>query len=149
MPRPPRDFSALTYEPGGRLRKILTPALVSKAFDIKNPPSPLPQKLKVAALWDTGATGSAITAKVVSALELQPTGSVLMGTAGGPTRVNTHVVAMILPNRVGFPGVIVSELQDTDDYDVIVGMDIITQGDFAVTNVRGRTCMTYRYPPVA
>ena len=32
--------------------------------------------------------------------------------------------------------------------DVLIGMDIITLGDFAITNFGGKTVMSYRYPSV-
>ena len=32
------------------------------------------------------------------------------------------------------------------DYDLVVGMDIIAQGDFVVSNNQGKICFSYRYP---
>jgi hypothetical protein len=58
------------------------------------------------------------------------------------------MVNMILPSQVGFYGVLVAGLADMEGFDVIIGMDIITRGDFAITNVDGRTCVTYRVPSV-
>lgn len=33
-----------------------------------------------------------------------------------------------------------------DDSDLIIGMDIITQGDFSITNFGGRTLFSFRIP---
>jgi uncharacterized protein YecA (UPF0149 family) len=33
-----------------------------------------------------------------------------------------------------------------DGIDVLIGMDIITLGDFSVTNFQGNTCMSFRVP---
>ena len=35
------------------------------------------------------------------------------------------------------------------EFDVLIGMDIITQGDFAVTNRCGRTKFSFRFPSQA
>lgn len=32
------------------------------------------------------------------------------------------------------------------DTGVLIGMDLITLGDFAVTNKNGQTCFSFRYP---
>lgn len=33
-----------------------------------------------------------------------------------------------------------------DDVDIIIGMDVITKGDFSITNVNGKTEMIFRLP---
>ncbi len=33
-----------------------------------------------------------------------------------------------------------------DDSDIIIGMDILTQGDFSITNLDGRTVCSFRIP---
>jgi len=33
-----------------------------------------------------------------------------------------------------------------DDCDIIIGMDIMTQGDLALTNLEGRTVFSFRIP---
>ena len=34
-------------------------------------------------------------------------------------------------------------------FDILIGMDIINRGDFAVTNRNGKTMFSYRYPSMA
>ena len=36
-----------------------------------------------------------------------------------------------------------------NDFDVIVGMGIITRGDFSITNVNGLTHMSFRIPSIS
>ena len=36
----------------------------------------------------------------------------------------------------------------TGGFEVLIGMDIIGAGDFAVTNSNGKTVMSYRYPSI-
>ncbi len=99
------------------------------------------------ALWDTGATNSAITQSVVSALGLQPTGVKNVRHAGGVSPANTYLVNIGLPNGVAFANLEVTLVPITDAQ-IIIGMDIISQGDFSITNVGGKTVFSYRYPSI-
>ena len=98
------------------------------------------------AIWDTGATGSAITARAAQALNLQPTGLKMVYTAAGKAEKNTYLVNIMLPSNVGVQNVTVTEADLGDQIDVLVGMDIITLGDFSITNVGGNTTMSFRIP---
>jgi hypothetical protein len=69
-----------------------------------------------------------------------------MHTAGGQGQADTYLFNIYLPNGVMFPGVRVAEAQLVGDQDVLIGMDIITSGDFSVTNCEGQTCMSFRWP---
>lgn len=108
------------------------------------------------AIWDTGATHSAITKKVVDDLELKPTGVRETRHADGKSINNTYLVNISLPNGLMVGQVRVTEVKlipddsATDDKQpqLLIGMDIIGMGDFAVTNFESKTTMTYRYPPV-
>jgi len=148
---PKKDFHACTIKYEGRTDRIITELLIYPPFDPFNPPSPLPPFQKVSALWDTGATRSVITEATAKSLGLTPTGVALVDHAGGGSTENTYVVNFGLPNGVGIPGVQVtgaSSIQATD-FSAIIGMDIITSGDFAVTNVDDKTCMTFRLPSIS
>lgn len=108
------------------------------------------------AIWDTGATHSAITKRVVDALKLQPTGVRETRHAGGKSSNNTYLVNIALPNKVMIPHVRVTEVQlipddnvsDDEQPQLLIGMDIIGLGDFAVTNTNGKTTFSFRIPSV-
>lgn len=106
----------------------------------------------VKALWDTGATMSAISHSVASDLNLISIGKQRVSTPTGKKEVNTHCVDVVLPNNVRFEGLIVidseigSQLVGGEPIGMLVGMDIISHGDFAVTNHKGKTVFTYRCP---
>lgn len=59
---------------------------------------------------------------------------------------NTYLVNIFLPNNVGLAGVRVSE-NAVDGCDVLIGMDVITTGDLAITNHNGKTTFSFRVPP--
>jgi uncharacterized protein YchJ len=50
-----------------------------------------------------------------------------------------------LPNKVIIPDIKVLS-GDFQGYDIIIGMDIITLGDFALTNFEGKTKCSFRMP---
>jgi hypothetical protein len=60
--------------------------------------------------------------------------------------VNTYFVDLGLPNGVTIRDVLVSCADLGDDIDVLIGMDIIRHGDFAITNVNNHTTFSFRTP---
>ncbi|MHB8779810.1 MAG: SEC-C metal-binding domain-containing protein [Candidatus Geothermincolia bacterium] len=100
------------------------------------------------AIWDTGATGSVVSETVVRDCGLLPTGVTKTSTTHGIADANTYVVDFQLPNGPTIQNVQVTEGQ-INGGDVLIGMDVITVGDFAVTNYGGRTAFTFRVPSVA
>ena len=97
------------------------------------------------ALWDTGATNSVITERVVQECNLVPTGKTFVYGVNGRHLADTYVISIQLQGVVLFRYVRVTE-GDFLGADVLVGMDIINQGDFAVTNRNGQTRFAYRVP---
>lgn len=53
-----------------------------------------------------------------------------------------------MPNYVEVPYLMVIRGQITGDGDVLIGMDIISNGDFAVTNKDNKTVFTFRIPSI-
>ena len=102
-------------------------------------------------MWDTGATGTVIRKKIVNDLGLQPSGKtdILSVGEGDETQetkdVNTYLVNVYLPNNVAIVGLAVAE-GAPPGCDILIGMDIITSGDFAITNQNGKTCMSFILP---
>lgn len=107
------------------------------------------KSIKVIALWDTGATGSCISADVVRKLSLIPTGKKNISTPAGISVVNTYLVDITLPNNVKINGIEVCDSEIGDQgLGALIGMDIINLGDFAVSNFDGKTTFSFRTPSV-
>ena len=91
-----------------------------------------------------------ISQEVVDRCHLVPIGFTDVQHAQGTTpRVAVYIVNIELPNKVMIPGVHVALGKlpvQPQRIDVLIGMDIITQGDFAVTNPGGKTQFSYRLP---
>jgi hypothetical protein len=139
-------FQALTIKASGTAAQIITDLSVSQAFDPASASKPFPPTLATKALWDTGASKSVISQALVKALSLTPTGATNVNHAGGMSVSPTHLVNFYLPNKVGIVGVLVTEFPGTGNFGAIIGMDVITMGDLAITNVSGQTWMSFRIP---
>ena len=99
------------------------------------------------AIWDTGATNSVISEKVIAELGLCNMGFTQVNHAGGQDVVPVYKVNIGLPNNVTFAEIKVTQGK-LAGADVLIGMDIITKGDFSVTNVGGKTTFSFRVPSI-
>jgi len=118
---------------------IYAPVDLSSCKDVK--------RVKVVrSLWDTGASVSLISARVAKVLGLVSIGkSGVSGYNEGIDVKDTYCVHVGLPT-----GDIVTNIMamgfDSDEYDVVIGMDVIGKGDLAVTNLNDKTTFTFRIP---
>ena len=96
-------------------------------------------------VWDTGATNTLISSQVVDALELVPLEESLVEGVGGIVKSLVYEISLYLANDIVFKNV-KALCSDIGDYDLVVGMDIIAQGDFVVSNNQEKICFSYRYP---
>ena len=98
------------------------------------------------ATWDTGATNTAISQRVVKECNLIPIAITKVSTANGIMDAGVYVIDIMLPDNVKIKNLKVTEGRLGDNTDVLIGMDIITRGDFAVSNYNGQLKFTYREP---
>lgn len=136
---------AFRVEYSGIVRQLITDCHISLPSATNTLPSR--QFLKFKAIWDTGATNSVITENVVKQMSLQATGMIKARGVHGESLVNTYIVDIGLPNRVCIQNVKVSEGKLIGDVDILIGMDIIQAGDFAICNPNGKTIFSYCLPP--
>jgi len=146
---PPHSF---TSRYNGLVNVLKTQAHVSQDID----PKAFPPQFKdpadcgakeFTAVWDTGATNSVITQVVIDQCALKPIGIAQTHTASGTYLTETYYVNLFLPNKVFLTHLKVSR-GDLTGTDILIGMDIIGQGDFAVTNHNGKTVLTFRMPSI-
>jgi|ERR1017187_2141874 hypothetical protein len=133
---------SLTAISGGIARVLITPVKVGSAFD---PKSSTPALKDFTGIWDTGATGTVITQRVIDECGLKPISMAKAHSASGEYITEVYLVCILLPNGVGFSNRRVTRGTFSGG-DMLIGMDIITKGDFVITNFQGRTCFTFRIP---
>lgn len=118
-------------------KKIITSAIVETDL----------HSLPVRIQWDTGATGTCISKEVVSKLHLVPIGKINVHTPSGMGIMNQYIANIILNNEVVFQNWLVMDSEiGNQGIDVLIGMDIISKGDFALSNYEGRTQFSFRIP---
>lgn len=139
-----QNFTAFTKEEKGLLNVLKTD--VSIIVDKKINPDYKKEKDKYEAIWDTGATGSVISAELAQKLKLNPIGKTKVSTAGGVFEVNKYIIGLKLPNNLEIQNVMVSSGNLGSGVDFLIGMDIITLGDFSITNLNGKTMFSFRFP---
>jgi hypothetical protein len=84
-------------------------------------------------------------ATIIKACGLKPIGMAKVHTANGSCLSEVYLINIRLPNSVGFRGIRATN-QDLLGHPVLIGMDVISQGDFAVTNFGGNSKFSFRYP---
>lgn len=124
------------------VRRLITPITIIDPSTGKE----IPAK----GVWDTGATGSAITEKKAKELGLIQIGIAEVGGVHGKKRVPVYNVRIRLNNENIEVPTRASECTTLDDNDpevgVLIGMDIITKGDLSISNYQGKTTLTFRCP---
>ncbi len=139
---------ALTLKANGIARVLVSEVGVSEPLGNLQPNQTIQIK-NFRGIWDTGATGCVITNKVVSDLGLKPIGMREVHTANGKANQQTYLVDIYLPNKVRIVNLTVTEASLPQNTDCLIGMDVITLGDFCITNLNGKTVMSFRTPSSA
>ncbi|MCD8281679.1 MAG: SEC-C domain-containing protein [Prevotella sp.] len=120
---------------------------IQTSAEVKNPLTQAVFQSK--GIWDTGAMTSAVTKDVANQLGLQPVQKASVRGVNGVNIANVYLVAITLNNKNITVKTRVTEcdaLSDDNSVGVLIGMDIISLGDFCITNYEGKTVMTFRVP---
>ena len=129
---------------------MATPCHVSQAFNPANGTLEYP-RVEFNALWDTGATKSVITRRVVEACGLKPIRaikSVLTQGVNGLEKSEAYVINLSLPDKITFCDLtVVSKNPGNVWWDVLIGMDIISTGELSIKNVNSNTEWSFSYAP--
>lgn len=128
----------------GKAKAVLSDAYVFEAIELDDvEPSNYYYTDRVA--WDTGSEVTVISPRVVDSLKLkQITQTTIMGI-GGDEEVTVYKVHIGLPNDFLYEDLTVY-CGDIDDYDILIGMDLISLSDFFLTNVDGNTRFYFQIP---
>lgn len=139
---PNQPIRAFTYKFPGRANVLLSDVKVSAHKELF--PNAILRDYK--AIWDTGATNTAISERVAKECNLIPISKGISNTANGQRTVNVYVIDLYLPNNVIIGGVRATEFTAVEGSDLLIGMDVIGMGDLAISNYQGKTCFSFRVP---
>lgn len=130
-------------EYGRRVSTIVTEAFLFPNFK----PGTLPplKYYTENAMWDTGAECNFIDVDVAEAMELIPNGKKWARGIGGEKLCDVYQISIGLPN-----GRILHDVEvyceELGECDVLLGMGIITETDFLITNKGYKTVFSFRSP---
>ena len=103
------------------------------------------------AIWDTGAQKSIITPYIAQALNLKPVNQVTIGGIHGKNQSDIVIVTLEIPGQNIHKDLQVAvcpfNADPKSDTNMLIGMDIISQGDFVLSNGGGDTLFTFATPP--
>lgn len=145
MNNPNPDGHIFTVSYDRRVRELVSPVQVVAAFSGPRPPDGS-KGVGINGIWDTGATGTCITEAVVNACQLQRVGMTDVHGAHGVARVPTYQINVLLPNGLMVRWIKATQAVLPGNFEMLIGMDIIGLGDFAVTNKDGKTTFSFRFP---
>jgi hypothetical protein len=141
------NSQAFTVSSNGILDTIITPISFRQSqnlccrFNLKG------NTVDILALWDTGAQGSCVNNRVAKLLGLTSIAQCEVAGINGIHRSNIYLADIMLPNNLIVTDVQVTEFFNKEEYDAIIGMDIIALGDFSISNYDKKTMISFRVPP--
>lgn len=99
------------------------------------------------AQWDTGATGTCISKELADKLSLVPLGIQRIHTPSGIGMVKRYKADIFLNNELIIKDIDVIDSEiGSQGIDILIGMNIIQLGDFAISNYNGQTQFSFRIP---
>ena len=138
-------MNVYSTEYDGELMAIITEAVVFEATDVVIGVPIMNRFFTQNAAWDTGAEITIISPRVVKALGIHPFSHTSIMGVGGDEEVDVYKVHLGLPNGYLYQDRLVC-CSDIDDYDILIGMDIISMSDFFLTNAKGHHHFCFRIP---
>lgn len=106
------------------------------------------QRKKYKAIWDTGATNTVITSRILEELSLTIVDTTtIIGVNSKTENIQVALFNLLLPNNVSIKEVRGSVCTIVGDADILIGMDIIKFGDLAISNGGGQTLFSFAIPP--
>lgn len=134
-------INALTNTNVGLAKRIKTPVMITNLET--------GQTVNILGVWDTGAESSVLRQDIVDKLNLKQRGyKTIIGVTGQSIR-NTYFANLKLNNQdISLD----MEITGVDSFSsdpreaMLIGMDVIQQGDFSISNYEGKTVMTFRRP---
>jgi len=130
---------AFTVKYNGLVNTLLTDVFVVSPFSKD-------KIINIKAIWDTGATHSVITPNVFEKLELSAIDQTVVNGVNSRKVVPVTLVGIGLPNKLLIPNHRVT-VCDISGGDMLIGMDIIAQGDFSVCTGERQTLFSFAIPP--
>jgi len=140
-----RAFTKLYEKP---VNKLITSAGILPILTLDNTVNSAPSNVK--ALWDTGATLTCLKPALFKRLKLrlfETTRQTPIAGIGGNVAADLTFVDIFLAYNLVITCCPVYIADFPGNAELLIGMDIIGMGDFAVCNAEGKTSFSFVMPP--
>lgn len=105
------------------------------------------KNIPVTAAWDTGTAYTCISRELANQLKLEPIGINSLHTSNGIHDSKRYMVDIMLNNRAIYTLKVAEHpFIHNDNVDLLIGMDIISEGDFTISTYNGKTSFSFRIP---
>jgi len=103
--------------------------------------------IPINALWDTGSSESVISCKLVRKLSLQSIGTAFLNGTNSANKTKLYEITFILANQQRINLQVTESPQiEGSGIDLLIGLDVISMCDFALSTDDKSICMSIRYP---
>jgi predicted aspartyl protease len=140
------DSLAITFRMEERAQRVITPVLAQQSGDYCRSEDLSISQFKADALWDTGSTGCCIDKALAERLGLSHYVNIGLRGSQGEHTVSAYILDITLPDGIVIKNVVAAGISTSGSFDIIIGMNIISRGDFALSNVDDKTIMSFRLP---
>jgi hypothetical protein len=131
---------------GNQWQSIIIPVKIGLLLPIIGDPQSGELEVEAKALIDTGATGSCISDVFAQKMHLSILTKKKVYSVHGIKSVPVYCINLLLPNGSVFKQLKTSEFHKVYDFDFIIGMNILRQGDMAITTANNETVFSFRIP---
>ena len=138
---PAQKHLTLSFYIAKNRKRIITPV------NLHSVPFNSSLSLSTNALWDTGASISAISPEIQKQLQAIPIDKKDIAGIHNTEEVDVVLLTLELPNSVIKKIIEVAVCNITSKVGVIIGMDIISLDDFALSNGSDQTLLSFAVPP--
>ena len=137
-----KKHASLTYTHPKLVDAILTPV------EVFNDEYDKTSSYLTKALWDTGAMLSVISPEVASKLSLDIVDTIEIAGINAESEADVAIVSIRFPNGADIKDIRAAICNMPLGNEIIIGMDVITQMDIAITNGGGQTQFSFAIPPL-
>ncbi|MDR0502234.1 MAG: retroviral-like aspartic protease family protein [Treponema sp.] len=137
---------SLTFSSPRISKSIIIPVTICQSRELCREYNLEAKEADVMALIDTGATNSSVSNRLADILDMKVIDQCKVAAAGGIHTADVYLIDISLKNMINFSNIRSAGFFGNDAFDIIIGMDILTQGDLAITNCDHRTVLSFRIP---
>jgi hypothetical protein len=139
------EVNTIIIRAEGVLKRIITPVTVCQSVLLIQHAGLSSISIDASAMWDTGADSCCISASLAAELGLTSIGSFTAHGFQSSGEYPGYMLDITLPDGQSALNVPVVAFDKRSNYDIIIGMNIISLGRFVIDNNKGNTIFSFQF----